>query len=85
MTVEQNIAAPQMMVIISSVLSLLSLVVSGLHCVFACKKPNGTFKMQFGSQSTMIAGGDATAANNDTTTTHPTAITANDNTTMTQR
>ena len=78
MTDEHNIVTPQVMAIIASVMSLLSLVVSSIHCAFACKNPDCTFRLRFGSQSTV-----ATVAN-DTTTTHPTA-TANDSTATTRQ
>ena len=61
---DETIVTPQVMSIIASVMSLLSLVVSSLHCAFACNNPNGTFRLRFGSQSTV-----ATVAN-DTITTH---------------
>ena len=50
---DETIVTPQVMSIIASVMSLLSLVVSSLHCAFACNNPNGTFRLRFGSQSTV--------------------------------
>ena len=48
---EETVLTPQVLAIIASLMSLLSLVVSSIHCVFACKKPDCNFRLRFGSQS----------------------------------
>ena len=48
---DETVLTPQVLAIIASLMSLLSLVVSSIHCVFACKKPDCNFRMRFGSQS----------------------------------
>ena len=48
---EETVLTPQVLAIIASLMSLLSLVVSSIHCVFACKKPDCNFRVRFGSQS----------------------------------
>ena len=64
---DETVLTPQVLAIIASLMSLLSLVVSSIHCVFACKKPDCNFRLRFGSQSNV----DTTtpdAANGTTTT-----------------
>ena len=64
---DETVLTPQVLAIIASLMSLLSLVVSSIHCVFACKKPDCNFRMRFGSQSNVAdtttpdANGTATA------------------------
>ena len=65
---EHTIVTPQLMAIVASGMSLLSLVVSSIHCAFACKKPDCNFKLRFGSQSTVATVADTTN-DNDTATT----------------
>ena len=63
---EETVLTPQLLAIIASGMSLLSLVVSSIHCVCACKNPDYNFRLRFGSQSTV-------ATVNDTTTSHDAA------------
>ena len=71
---EETILTPQVLAIIASLMSLLSLVVSSIHCVVACKKPDCNFRLRFGSQSTVAdtttpdANGTANGTASGTTT-----------------
>ena len=65
---DETVLTPQVLAIIASLMSLLSLVVSSIHCVFACKKPDCNFRLRFGSQSTVATVADTTN-DNDTATT----------------
>ena len=60
---EHNIVTPQLLAIVASGISLLSLVVSSIHCVFACKNPDCNFRLRFGSQSTVATVADTTTHN----------------------
>ena len=62
---EHTIVTPQAMAIVASVVSLISLVISSIHCVFACKNPDCNFKLRFGST---VATDTTTQRDNDTTT-----------------
>ena len=65
---DETVLTPQVLAIIASLISLLSLVVSSIHCAFACKKPDCNFRLRFGSQSTVATVADTTN-DNDTATT----------------
>ena len=66
---EETVLTPQVLAVIASRMSLLSLVVSSIHCVFACKKPDCNFRLRFGSQSN-VANTATPDANGTTTTMH---------------
>ena len=52
---EHTIVTPQLLAIVASVVSLISLVISSIHCVFACKNPDCNFKLRFGSTVATVA------------------------------
>ena len=60
---DETIVTPQAMAIVASVVSLISLVISSIHCVFACKNPDCIFKLRFGST---VATDTTTQHDNDT-------------------
>ena len=64
---EHTIVTPQLLAIVAPGMSLLSLVVSSIHCAFACKKPDCNFKLRFGSQSTVATVADTTHNANGST------------------